>query len=185
MTKSGSHSVPDGESGVVTVSVVDAVNLDQVLSPEHLRAVFGNEDADAALESSRVVPEAETSPSVDLSTRHAIGPVPEAVVGHRPGFQDLLGSIDDGYNEQPLGEFLAYHDRLLRKGWRPTRWRHPEKGELELVVSDGCWIARTAEGDLFHHFRSDRCAAAFRVGRTKFSRDADGNLVLVIPEDIG
>lgn len=150
-----------------------AADFDQTRSNDLLGSVSGDENVDHG-----VVAESVQSPPDELRT--GIGPLPPSV-RRGDSREDFRGSIDDGFNAQPLGEFLAYHNDLLRLGWRPTRWRHPVKGDLELVTSDGFWIARMPNGQMFHHFGLDRSVAALRSGRSDFSRDEQGNLVLVEP----
>lgn len=123
--------------------------------------------------------------SSSLGISEVIGPNSSAVLVSTPSAVGQVGTlveaIDDGYEDCVVRERLARHEGLLSEGWRPTRWRHPFWGDLELVVSDGFWIARLPDGRLFHHFRSDRFAVAIQVGRTEFRRDADGSLIMVVP----
>lgn len=171
-------SVGDGQDGR-SLPAIDAVDLDQARrDQDRLGAVGGDEDVDKDVAAAGQ-PEVVRLPSDEVSG--LTGPLPPSARGGGLARQDFGGSIDDGCKDQPFGEFLDYHERLLKDGWRPTRWRHPVKGDLELVLPDAFWISRLLSGQILIHFRLDRAAAAFKAGRTEFARDDEGNLIVVAP----
>lgn len=90
--------------------------------------------------------------------------------------RDPIRNGDDNRTER---ELCFQHERLLREGWTPIRWRHPDRGEIELIVSDDAWIARTPRGNMACMAGQDRILRAVAEGRSKFTRDKDGNLILV------
>lgn len=98
--------------------------------------------------------------------------------GNRPGG---TCAIHDGNQRQSLVELLTHHQRLLSDGWRPTRWRHPMLGDMELVVPDGFWISTLPDGTISPAGPLDTFAAAVTSGRTVFRRDSNGNLTLTAP----
>lgn len=92
-------------------------------------------------------------------------------------------AFDDGVNDRPVGELCLEHERLLRAGWRPVRWRREDGSDLELVVSDGFWIERTPRGNPAIWPTFERFNAARLDGRSSLVRDAEGNLILVAPNE--
>ena len=44
---------------------------------------------------------------------------------------DKLAKINTLFDS--LRELQAHQEKLLSTGWRPTRWKHPTLGDMELV----------------------------------------------------
>ncbi len=66
---------------------------------------------------------------------------PESAVAHlspATGLRSCLDEVSDLNDNFTLGELTAHYVSLLQRGYRATRWHHPQLGGAELLPS-GVW----------------------------------------------